>query len=307
MPRVRVFCTDGLPPEAREVLSSFDVFEKEATDDSLAGCQALITWPSRAKRELLMKMHDLKMVQSLAAGVDGLAFDAIPPGAAVFSNAGAFTGPVAEHAWGLLLGLAKGLHVRKAKVVPRRLEGKTLLVIGGGAIGSEVARLSKSLAMKTVGVSRSFSDPGAFDERYRMSDLGQAMSLADAVAIALPLTRETRGVVDYGVLSKGREGVMVVNVGRGDTVSEEGLARWLKERPESRYATDVFWVKDGKESFETELWDLPNFAGTLHNSGVPLGESLVGPKLAAAQNVRTFFESGRARNRVDVSEYMTGA
>ena len=304
MTGTKVFVNDSLPAEAREILSGFEVHEKDADDRVLAECKALICWPYRAKPELLQKMKGLTMVQTMSAGVDALDFRSLPPGVQVFSNAGAFTGAVAEHAWGLLLGVAKGVHLRNQKVPPRALRGRTLLVVGAGSIGSEVARLSKSLEMKTIGVSRSFRAPGSFDEKRPLPELAKVIGEADAVVIALPLTKATRGIFSYDILSRAKEATIVANVGRGETVDEEGLIRWLKERPESRYATDVFWKPDGKEVFTTRAWELPNFAGTLHNSGTPIGEDLLGPKVAAATNVKRFFDTGDAANRVDISEYL---
>lgn len=302
-PRVAVFVTEQLPQQARDILGGFEVHETQADDGTLSRCQALICWPVRAKGELLRKMTGLRMVQTMSAGVDKLDFDSLPKDAQVFSNAGAFTESVAEHAWGMLLGVAKGVHLRNQRTTPRRLRGKTLLVIGAGAIGSEVARLSKSLGMKTIGVSRSFRAPEAFDEMHPPSSLGEEVPRADAMVMALPLTKATKGVMGYGVLSRAKEAAILVNVGRAESVPEEDLMRWLKERPESRFATDVFWVKEGREDYSPPAWELPNFAGTLHISGVPLGEDLSSVKVAAAWNVKRYFETGDAVNRVDVGEY----
>jgi D-3-phosphoglycerate dehydrogenase len=263
-----------------------------------------MAWPSRIGKELLAKMRSLRMFQALSAGVDGLDFASLPPGAQVYSNAGAYTESVAEHAWGLLLGAAKGLHARRQRLVPRRLRGKTLLVVGCGAIGSEIARLAKSCGMNTIGVSRSFKTPDFFDEKHGIEDLRKVIGTCDAVAVALPLTRKTTGLIDYDTLMLSTESVTIVNVGRGETVSEGGLIRWLHERPESRYTTDVFWKRGGKETFDTEAWSLPNFSGTLHISGVPLGENLEHPIVEAAKNVRRFLETGEAVNRVELAEYL---
>ncbi len=303
MSRPAVFVTESLPAEAKEILSGFEVFESSADDEALARCQALICWPSRAKRELLSKMKGLKMVQTMSAGVDALDFGSLQSDVQVFSNAGAYTENVAEHAWGMLLGAAKGIHVRNLRSTPRKLREKTILVLGCGSIGSEVARLAKSLDMKTVGVSRSFKSPELFDERYGIEALPDVIGSADAIICSLPLTRSTRGLLDYPMLMKAKGTVVFSNVGRGEVISEEGLLKWLKERPESRYATDVFWIKDGKEYFATDAWELPNFAGSLHNSGLPFGEDLSGAKVAAARNVRRYFEAGSALNRVDRTEY----
>jgi D-3-phosphoglycerate dehydrogenase / 2-oxoglutarate reductase len=301
--RVAIFVTDSLPQRAREVLGAFQIFEREADDSQLAECQALICWPHRTRGELLHKMKSLRMVQAMSAGVDGFDFASLPAEAQLFSNAGAFTESVSEHAWGLLLGVAKGVHLRNQRSTPRKLRGKTLLVLGGGSIGSAVARLSKSLGMRTIGVSRSFGDPAAFDEMHPLSALQDKIGEADAVVMALPLTKATRGVVTYELLARAKAAAIVVNVGRGESVDEEGLLRWLKERPESRYATDVFWTKGGREVYDTPAWELPNFAGTLHISGGPLGEDLSEMKVAAALNVRRYFETGTARNHVEVGEY----
>jgi len=301
--RPKLFVTDSLPLKAKDLLRGFEVYETEADDGTLAHCQVLLCWPTRAKGKLLRKMKSLKMVQTLSAGVDALDFHEIPPGVQVFSNAGAYTDNVAEHAWGILLGVAKGVHLRNRKTTPRTLRGKTLMV-GAGSIGSEVARLSKSLQMKTVGLSRSFKSPELFDERHRIGALPREIRRADAVVIALPLSKTTRGMLGYDLLSMTKETVIVVNVGRGETVEEEGLLRWLRKRPESRYATDVFWKAGGREKFATKGWELPNFAGTLHVSGVPLGEDLVGAKMSAALNVKRYFESGKALNHVKIDEYL---
>lgn len=303
----KIFVTATLSSQAKDILDGFETFENSADDLILAQCQVLIAWPARAGKALFEEMQSLKMIQALSAGVDGLDFASLPHGVRVYSNAGAFTEPVAEHGWGLLLGAAKGLPIRRQRVIPRKLSGKTLLVVGCGAIGSEIAKLSKSVGMRTIGVSRSFKATDLFDERYGIEELRRVIGKADAMAIALPLTKQTVNLIDYDTLMLSKGNITVVNVGRGDTVSEEGLIMWLRARPESDYTTDVFWKRSGKETFDTEAWNLPNFSGTLHTSGVPLGENLERPMLEAAKNVRRFLETGDALNRVDPVEYLSSA
>ncbi|HME19237.1 MAG TPA: NAD(P)-dependent oxidoreductase [Nitrososphaerales archaeon] len=294
-----------MPLEAREVLSAYDVYEQEADDVSLATCRALLTWPSRPKGDLLRKLKGLRMIQSLAAGVDALDFTSVPAGVEVFSNAGAYTETAAEHAWGLALGIAKGINAGRKRLPPRHLRSKTLLVVGCGAIGSEVARLARaSLEMATIGVSRSYRQPELFDERRRMEDLAEAVGRADLLVNALPLTRATRSIFDYQVLSNMKPTVIVVNIGRGETMDEGAVMKWLTERPESRYATDVFWKPGGRENFDSPLWDLPNFGGTMHTASAQDPEAIVRAQVAAAENVKRFLETGSALNRVKIEEYL---
>jgi D-3-phosphoglycerate dehydrogenase len=296
---------DRMAPEAREVLSAYDVYEQGADDVSLAACRALMTWPSRPKGELFAKMKGLKMIQSLAAGVDALDFASVPAGVEVFSNVGAYTESAAEHAWGLALGVAKGVHAGRKRLPPRHLRSKTLLVVGCGAIGSEVARLARSsLGMATIGVSRSFRHPELFDERRPVGDLAEVVGRADLLVNALPLTRSTRSVFDHQLLSRTKPTVVVVNIGRGETMEEGAVMKWLKERPESRYATDVFWKPGGKEDFDSPVWDLPNFGGTMHTASAQDPEAIVRAQVAAAENVKLFLETGSAMNRVNIEEYL---
>lgn len=300
-----IFVTDHLAAEARDALTGHDIFELDADDASLRRCEVLMAWPSRVKRGLLERMAGLRMIQSLSAGVDALDFHSIPPGIRVFSNAGAYTDPVAEHAWGLALGVAKGLHAGQKRLPPRHLRSRTVLVLGCGAIGSEVARLARvSLGMRTLGVSRSFRSPELFDEMHSMDELGSVIGEADLIVNALPLTVATKGVIGYELLSRTKDNAILVNVGRGDTVDKESVIRWLKERPESRFATDVFWKTGGKEVFDPQLWGLPNFAGTMHTAASQDRGALANAHLVAARNVRLFLDTGNALNEVIRSDYV---
>ncbi len=185
------------------------------------------------------------------------------------------------------------------------LRSKTLLVLGCGAIGAEVARLAReSLGMATIGVSRSFRSRELFDERHPAADLGAVVGRADLIVDCLPLTVATRSLIDSGILSKAKEDAILVNVGRGETVDEGSLMKWLRERPESRYATDVFWKREGKEVFDSPVWDLPNFGGTIHTAAAQDPEALRRAHLMAAENVKRFLETGAASNEVDMKDYL---
>jgi D-3-phosphoglycerate dehydrogenase len=301
-----IFSTSQLRPRSRQLLSEFGLIEVSADDKVLATCEFLVAWPSKADKGLLTKMESLVAVQSLRAGVNGIAFEALRPGIRVFSNAGAFSGPVAEGAWGLILGLAKGANVRNRMVIPRLLDGRTLLVLGCGGIGSEIARIGKTaFSMYTIGVSRSFKSPVLFDEKRPMSDLGEVIGRADVIADSLPLTVATSATLRYDVLKMMKQEVILVNVGRAETIDEASIARILSERPETRFGTDVFWREGGRESFDSPLWELPNFAGTFHTGpGVGNEEALGRAELAAVANIRRFILTGDAANEINRNDYL---
>ncbi len=299
-----IFVTDRLGEQARKALSGFEILEQTADEPALSLCKAALVWPSRFVASMVKTMKNLRAVQTMSAGVDGLDFRSIPEDVAVFSNAGAFTEPVAEHAWGLALGAAKGLLARKAESTPVMLRDGTILVLGCGAIGSEVARMAKSaLSMRTVGVSRSFKVPDLFDERHPLSDLQKVIGEADLVVDALPLTLETRGVLGHDALKLLKETGIIVNVGRAETVDQEAMEKLLRERPNSRYVTDVFWPEGGREAFDTPLWELQNFGGTFHNAGGGSTRWVAKAQAVAAENLQSFLLTGRANNRVSRSDY----
>lgn len=306
MGRTLIYSTDALHEKTRRLLSEYGLSEATADPPTLGGCEILVAWPRRVKRELLAPMARLRMIQTLSAGVDGMDFGAIAPGVKVYSNAGAYTEQVAEAAWGLILGVAKGLNVRNKQVVPRILRGKTLLVLGCGAIGSEVARFGRAaFAMKTVGVSRSFRHPEYFDLMYSPDETASALTSADVIVDALPLTNETRSFLGYDLLKLSRQNVIIANVGRGETIDLESMSRFLAEREDARFATDVFWKTGGRENFDVPLWNLPNFAGTLHTGGgVGNEEALEGAEISAAENVVRFIKTGAAENAVMLKDYV---
>jgi len=304
---VKVYSTEVLDDASRILLEPFGLREGEADGETLASAEVLISFPYKVTPSLLASMRSLRAVQTISAGVDNIAYSALPPGAVVFSNAGAFTEQVAEHAWGLAFGAAKGLGARDQRVPPYILRGKTLLVLGCGAIGSSIAEKGKRwLSMRTVGISRSFRTPEVFDEKHPISTLGSVIESADLIMDALPLTRETRGILNYDLLQGAKRSVVIVNVGRGDTVDLDSITRLLSERPETRFGTDVYWRgADGRENFNVPLWGLPNFVGTIHAAGGTLSDptALKDAKTKAAENVRLFLTTGSAKNRVNVEEY----
>src|SRR2546428_12143493 len=301
-----IFATDPLHQAARDVLKSFELVVAPADDSTVGRCEARIGWPSKLTLTLLDKMKVLLAIQTISAGVDDIDFAVIPPTVKIFSNAGVHAQPVAEHAWGLLLGIAKGTNVRKERVAPYRLQGRTLLVLGCGAIGSEVARIGKeAFGMKTFGLSRSFKRPEFFDSRLSMVILAGVIGEADAIVDCLPLNLQTRSILDLATLFRAKNRVIVVNVGRAETIDEISIAKILRDRPEMRFATDVFWRQNGRENFESQLWDLPNFGGSSHTAGgFGSEEALHHAELVAAENITQFLITGRAENEVRVEDYV---
>jgi D-3-phosphoglycerate dehydrogenase len=297
--------TEKLPPRALMLLKRWDVKNRNYTDEDLARADVLIGWEENVTSDLIRKAKKLRVIQTLSAGVNAIPFRLLR-NVRVFSNPAAFANPVAEHAWALILGLAKNIN-RVEKQESYQVYRLTLLVIGCGGIGSKVAEIGlKAFGMRTIGVSRSFYRPRLFDERHGMTKLTQALSQADVIVSTLPLTRLTEGILDYDKLARTKQGAIIVNVGRGNVMREADIYRLLVERPRTRFGTDVFWIKEGAEVFESKLWELDNFMGTPHQAGAvktnrDVFDNVV---LAGVQNLTRYLRSGTARNEVRVGDYL---
>jgi len=203
---------EDLPPEKRDAAWS--------TADVVVS----MGFPREFPLDFREKARKVRMIQSLVAGVDHFPFERFPPSAIVCSNAGAYGVSVAEHAMALLLAAAKDVVARTEEirrgtfnqtVENKGLAGSTALIIGLGGIGSEIARRCKAFDMHVVGVARSRPSKEIADAVGTMEDLPRYLPQADAVFLALPLTRATHGLVDRGFLARMKEDAILVNVARG--------------------------------------------------------------------------------------------
>lgn len=296
-----IISTVKLPEECKRLIP---VKDDNLSDQDIENAEILMLWPSQA-RELLPKAKKAKIIQTFSAGVDDFPFELLRKDQELYSNAGAYSTSVAEHAFGLILALAKGVGLKK-KVETYLLNNSILMVLGAGGIGSEVAKIGKlGFNMYVIGVSRSFKS-NHFDEKYSLKDLPNVIGKADVVVVTLPLNKETRGILNYSVLSKVKERSIIVNVGRAETIVEEDVYKLLKEKPGVRFGTDVFWRVNGKENFSTsKLWELENFTGTPHIAGASSSSNtLKNALLQACKNVYKIISEGNGDNKVRIEDYI---
>jgi len=283
----------------------------------------IFNWPEFLTEERLGGMKQLRFIQSILVGVNHIPFDKLGSRVIVCSNAGAYSLEVGEHAFGLLLSAAKRVvetnnSVRMGKTDFKEfrgvatdilvLRGKTLGVIGYGGIGAVVARLGKSFGMRVIALPRKRGrvEKGV-ELRWGTGALPGLLAEADAVVLAVPLTRSTEEMIGARELLMMKKSAILVNISRGDVVNQGALFEHLKLNPKFTYATDVWWFKEGRETLITEypLTSLPNFIGTPHISG-PTALSSGRPQKMAVLNTIRYLEGLRPENVVRRSEYLTG-
>jgi phosphoglycerate dehydrogenase-like enzyme len=223
----------------------------------------------------------------------------------ITSAAGVHAGPLAEFALFGLLAFAKDLPRIVADQRAHRwshypmaeLSGRTLLIVGLGQIGAEVARLAAALRMRVIGLNRTGTgDYPHVDELARIETLGDCLGEADAIVISVPLTPQTRGLLDAGAIARIKPGATLVNVGRGGVLDEPALIDALREKRLAGAALDVFATEPlGADS---PLWDLPNVLLTPHTAG--LSERENGRIVSLfVENLRRYLRGEQLLNRVD--------
>jgi phosphoglycerate dehydrogenase-like enzyme len=192
---------------------------------------------------------------------------------AITTSSGVHAVPLAEFAVLGLLAVAKELPRliagQRARAWPevhqplRELSGQTLLLVGLGEIGREVARLGKALGMRTVGFRRTQGPPPEWvDEVHGPERLAELAGRADAMVVSLPLTDETAGLVDRATIERLPAGCIFVNVGRGGVVDEPALVDALADRRIAGAVLDVFATEPLPA--DSPLWTLPNVLVTPH-------------------------------------------
>ena len=198
----------------------------------------------------------------------------------VTTSSGVHAGPLAEFAIFGLLAFAKDLpklladqrarHWPPGQQPVGELRGRTLLLVGVGAIGTETARLASAFGMHVIAVKRELSGGIAHvDELHPVGELRALVARADAIVITLPATDATRGLLDADTLAAVKPGAVLVNVGRGTVVDEAALAQRLQDGTLAGAALDVFAEEPLPE--DSPLWGLENVIVSPH--GIALVEA----------------------------------
>jgi phosphoglycerate dehydrogenase-like enzyme len=299
-------------------LSELDEVDLDSALPSI-DCLLVHFWPERLTRARTSRMTGLSMVQSVLAGVNHIPFGELSAGAVVCSNAGGYSDEVGEFAWGLLLSAAK--RIVKVDAEMRRpgyqrpatpelgrevlvLKGKALGVLGFGGIGRTVAGFGRAFGMDVTVYSRRGADGAGVRSVQGRRGLETLLKECDAIVLALPHTKSTDRLIGRAELSLMKPDAVLVNVARAELVDEEALFHHLVSNKKFVYATDVWWLKGGRESYAPDLpfLELDNFIGTPHASG-PSAIAGRGPLRRALTNVARFLRGEQLLNVVDRNEY----
>jgi D-3-phosphoglycerate dehydrogenase len=298
-PAIVVTAAD-LAPQAVELLHNFEIVYAGKTPDEDTLVQlctrtqpvALLVRYGKISARILDASKNLRVVSKHGVGIDTIDTEAAAKrGIVVKAATGANAAAVTEHTWALILGCAKSVvdlntrmhagHWDKATHKGLELKGKTLGVIGIGAIGRRVAEVGLTLGMRVLAY-----DPYAsgIPAAVTMCELSAVLSEADVVTLHCPLTAENRHLINRQTLALMRNGAILINTARGALVDQEALLETLRAG-KLRAA--------GLDTFETEpltgmhaLSSVPNVILTPHIAGVT-SDTYVSMGTAAARNILT--------------------
>ena len=258
-------------------------------------------------RPILAGIPTLRWVHTFSAGVDRhlpqlVGYERV----LLTNNSGAYDVPIAEHVIAMIFAAAKrvpehlvaqGRHEWQREVPHAEVRDATLLVLGMGSIGGELARLAGGVGMRVIGVRRDASRPAPGVERIVPPErFIEAAREADYLAVTAALTPRTRGMVSAEVLRALKPTAWVINIARGPIVDEAALLAALTEKRIGGAALDVFETEPLPAT--SPLWALDNAILTPHISNS--SPKVRGRSLAlVVENVRRFKAGEALLNVVD--------
>ncbi len=265
-------------PAGREVTVHVCTGEADATA-VIDEVQVAYAW--KLPPVLYGKAKRLQWLQAMGAGVDWVLVPELPSRVVVTRAPGIFGPWMSEYVLGWCSWVTQKTEVYRAAqrerrwlgdVLPGRLRGATLTLVGVGDIGREIARVARAVGMHVIGVSRSGQRVPGVEHVYRPGYLTRALAAADFVVVVAPLTKKTRGLIDAEALAAMRPGAWLLNIGRGAVVDETALMQALHERRIAGAILDVF--PSEPLPAEHPLWGLDNVVITPHVAGPSTAEEI---------------------------------
>lgn len=251
-------------------ISKLDANEKKKTE-------ILITYGNYGDAvsvEELAQLPNLRWIHVLSSGTEQLPANYIKKQSIIVtSSKGIHAIPISEYVITALLYFAKRIpdfrQCQKSMqwsytVEMLEIHERTLVILGTGYIGAAIARKAKALGMEVVGVNRSGRGSDAFDRVVKLEQIREVLPDCDYLCSALPSTKETTDLIDHQMILHMKEGVVFINVGRGDLVVEEDLIQALKEGKIAGVALDVFKKEPLEDSHP--FWQMDNVLVTPHAS-----------------------------------------
>jgi len=301
----KIFVTRKIPGSALDkltnsgnevVISEFDrPLTREELSEKAKGVDALLCLlTDKIDGEVLNAIGpQLKIISNYAVGFDNIDIEAATKKGVLVTNTPSdeVNEAVAEHTWALILSLSRRIveadeAVRRGAYygwepdifLGRSVVGKTLGIIGLGRIGSMVARRATGYNMEVIYYKRSPDPEAEKTLGVRFAVLDELLAKSDFVTLHVPLTDETRHMINHETMYKMKRGAYLVNTARGPIVSEHDLVEALRDGQLAGAGLDVF---DNEPNIDPELISMenviltPHIASATHEARDKMGEQAV--------------------------------
>jgi phosphoglycerate dehydrogenase-like enzyme len=255
--------------------------------EHLAAADILFDFDQTHREDLPELAPNVRWIQSTSSGIGqfvaAMGYGERMPNTVFTKASGVHSQPLAEFCLMVMLMFRKGL-LRMVRDQARKhweryagtdLEGRTVVIVGLGAVGQEVVRASKGLGMWVIGVDRtgfpldSLSSPP--DEFFAVGNLRRALPRAEHLVLSAPHTPETENLIAAEELALMPQGAILINIGRGALVDESDLAEALASGHLGGAGLDVFVEEPLPEN--SPLWDLPNVLISPHSGSTSDNEN----------------------------------
>lgn len=314
---MKILISDSMSAKAVEVLKNtpgLDVdvitgLKPEELKVKIKDYHGLVVRSStKVTAEILEAAENLKVVGRAGTGVDNVDMPAATKkGVVVMNTPGGNTVTTAEHAISMLMALARKIpqatasmkrgEWEKKKFEGTEITGKTLGILGVGNIGSVVAARAQGLRMNVISYDPFISVEAADKLGISLVSIDDLYKKSDFISIHVPLTAETKNIVNAEAFKKMKKGVKLINCARGGIVNEADLAEAIKAKIVSGAALDVF--EKEPTTADNPLLQMEEVILTPH-LGASTFEAQESVAIAIAEQIADYLTTGTIRNAVNV-------
>jgi phosphoglycerate dehydrogenase-like enzyme len=288
----------------------FTFFEDRREDensvvDRAKDAEILIVSTIRISEKVILSCPNLKMIAVAFTGCDHIALELCrEKGIMVTNAAGYSTRAVAELAIGLMIDLLRKITLMDAETrkgsgrngfLGKELSGKTVGIIGTGAIGLNVARILQAFGCNVIAYSRSIN-PNVSEMGIEYLSLQEVLAFSDIISIHTPLTPQTRNLIGANELNLMKRSAILINTARGGVVNQQALATALEGKKIAGAGLDVFEMEPPLP-VEHLLLNTPNTIVVPH-IGYATEEAIRDRALIVEENILAFLE-GNPQNVVE--------
>lgn len=284
-----IVVADRMEKEVVEELESLGevVYRPKNLGQSLSEAHVLIVRSAtKVTEELLSGAKSLKMVARAGIGLDNIDQEACSKrGIKVVNTPGASTNAVAELALGVMISMMRNVQKAhhqmkdgiwdKKSLMGREIEGKTLGVIGYGRIGATLGRKADALGMKII----AYNPPPRHEDGIAtfVDGFNSFLSQADVISIHVPLTEETKNMINKEAMAEMKDGAYLINISRGGIVDEDALYGACKSGKLAGAALDVYSSEPykGKLLGLDNVYFTPHLGGSTKESQIRIGKELI--------------------------------